>query len=44
MEQLCHALSTGRIDDRVRRAFDKSFEAGVLWNPQIFSLLHKAKH
>jgi hypothetical protein len=42
MERPYHALATGRISDRVRRAFDKSFEAGVLWNPQIFQILDAA--
>jgi hypothetical protein len=44
MEKPCHALGTGRISDRVRRAFDKSFEAGVLWSQQIFLLLDTAEH
>jgi hypothetical protein len=44
MERTYHALGTERISDRVRLAFDKSFEAGVLWNPQIFSLLDMAEH
>jgi hypothetical protein len=32
---------TGRISDRVRRAFDLAFENGVLWSPQIFQILDK---
>ena len=44
MEKVYHALSTGSATQRARWAFDKSFEAGVLWNPQIFSLLDMAEH
>ena len=43
MEKAYHVLSTGRASQRARRAFDKSFEVGVLWNPQIFSLLDMAE-
>ena len=44
IDKVYHLLAGVRISDRLRRAFDKSFEAGVLWNPQIFSLLDMAKH
>ena len=37
-----HTLGTGRISDRVRRAFDFAFENGVLWNPQILEILDAA--
>jgi hypothetical protein len=36
MELPYHALCAGRINDRVRRAFDRTFDSGVLWNPHIF--------
>ena len=39
MERTYHTLGTGRISDRVRRAFDLAFENGVLWNPQILEIL-----
>jgi hypothetical protein len=39
MERTYHALGTGRVSDRVRRAFDLAFENGVLWNPRIFEIL-----
>jgi hypothetical protein len=44
IDKVYHLLAGERISDRLQRAFDKSFEAGVLWNRQIFSLLDMAKH
>jgi hypothetical protein len=44
MELPYHALGTGRISDRVRHAFDRTFDNGVLWNPHIFQILDKAAH
>ena len=42
MERTYHALGTGRISDRVRRTFDRAFENGVLWDPQILEILDAA--
>ena len=42
MERTYHALGTGRISDRVQRAFDHASENGVLWKPQIFQILDVA--
>jgi hypothetical protein len=42
MERTYHVLGTDRISDRVRVAFDRAFENGVFWNPQIFQILDAA--